>query len=373
MLLWDCDDRNYSYYIEVSNNRKDWEVICDRSKAPCKSWQHISFPRRPIVYIQIVGTHNTANEVFHCVHFECPAVTQVPAQFDDGTHDALAPELADGDVDDDELSDDNENVSVVEDDLGVPVAAASEDFQQGAAAVNVPPAASAAAVASGNGGPNQPEVRMSQKKPRLSLGSGARSSEQPDFQGVDDTLSSHNSRHSSPTSYAGSHSGALGGMGQLQAGIPMGASACSMERARIANNTSTSSIEVEDGVVEAQGAARCPSPIPFRLPSLAGATCGDVSVANLSSDVARAEAANNQSTVEEASMALANMLEIDVNPRRSYQHAVSMRVQPSQPQPQSQPPQQQSLQGLSAAALGGAVPRRRSKNSKPPTNGGDDH
>ena len=28
--------------------------------------------------IRIVGTHNTANEVFHCVHFESPAVTNVP-------------------------------------------------------------------------------------------------------------------------------------------------------------------------------------------------------------------------------------------------------------------------------------------------------
>ena len=24
-----------------------------------------------------VGTNNTANEVFHCVHFECPAVTNI--------------------------------------------------------------------------------------------------------------------------------------------------------------------------------------------------------------------------------------------------------------------------------------------------------
>lgn len=27
----------------------------------------------PIVFIRIVGTFNTANEVFHLVHFECPA------------------------------------------------------------------------------------------------------------------------------------------------------------------------------------------------------------------------------------------------------------------------------------------------------------
>jgi hypothetical protein len=26
------------------------------------------------VFIRIVGTYNSANEVFHCVHFECPAM-----------------------------------------------------------------------------------------------------------------------------------------------------------------------------------------------------------------------------------------------------------------------------------------------------------
>merc|ERR1712106_1294170 len=36
-------------------------------------WQTMTFTPRPIVYFKIVGTFNTANEVFHCVHFECPA------------------------------------------------------------------------------------------------------------------------------------------------------------------------------------------------------------------------------------------------------------------------------------------------------------
>merc|ERR1719318_1663176 len=74
MLLWDCDDRSYNYYIEVSVNQRDWEVVCDRTREPARSWQMISFPRRPVVFIRIVGTHNTANEVFHCVHFEAPAM-----------------------------------------------------------------------------------------------------------------------------------------------------------------------------------------------------------------------------------------------------------------------------------------------------------
>ena len=73
LLLWDCDDRSYSFYIEVSVNQRDWEVVCDRTREACRSWQVITFTRRPVVFIRIVGTHNTANEVFHCVHFEAPA------------------------------------------------------------------------------------------------------------------------------------------------------------------------------------------------------------------------------------------------------------------------------------------------------------
>ena len=75
LLLWDCDDRSYSYYIEVSVNQREWEVVCDRTREAARSWQVITFTRRPVVFIRIVGTHNTANEVFHCVHFEAPAST----------------------------------------------------------------------------------------------------------------------------------------------------------------------------------------------------------------------------------------------------------------------------------------------------------
>lgn len=78
LLLWDCDNRSYSYTIEVSGNSWSWVMVADKRKESCRSWQIIHFhPPRPVVFIRIVGTHNTANEVFHCVHFECPA------QFDD--------------------------------------------------------------------------------------------------------------------------------------------------------------------------------------------------------------------------------------------------------------------------------------------------
>uniref|UniRef100_UPI00358E8E57 BTB/POZ domain-containing protein 9 n=1 Tax=Myxine glutinosa TaxID=7769 RepID=UPI00358E8E57 len=75
LLLWDCDDRSYKYYVEVSTNLQQWTRVADRTNMTCKSWQRITFVRCVVSFIRIVGTHNTANEVFHCVHFECPAVS----------------------------------------------------------------------------------------------------------------------------------------------------------------------------------------------------------------------------------------------------------------------------------------------------------
>ncbi|CAF1090485.1 unnamed protein product, partial [Didymodactylos carnosus] len=41
------------------------------------SWEILTFSPRAVVFIRIIGTHNTANEVFHCVHFECPCKPDV--------------------------------------------------------------------------------------------------------------------------------------------------------------------------------------------------------------------------------------------------------------------------------------------------------
>ncbi|XP_077443062.1 BTB/POZ domain-containing protein 9 [Stigmatopora argus] len=73
LLLWDCDERSYSYYVEVSTNQQLWTKVADRTRVTCRSWQTLKFDKQPASFIRIVGTHNTANEVFHCVHFECPA------------------------------------------------------------------------------------------------------------------------------------------------------------------------------------------------------------------------------------------------------------------------------------------------------------
>lgn len=80
LLLWDIDSRTYSYYVEVSIDQSNWHLVHDRREGSCRSWQLINFPGRAVVFIRIIGTYNTANEVFHCVHFECPAQLPVEGQ-----------------------------------------------------------------------------------------------------------------------------------------------------------------------------------------------------------------------------------------------------------------------------------------------------
>uniref|UniRef100_A0A8C8EZ56 BTB/POZ domain-containing protein 9 n=1 Tax=Oncorhynchus tshawytscha TaxID=74940 RepID=A0A8C8EZ56_ONCTS len=36
LLLWDCDNRSYSYYIELSTNQQQWTKVVDRTKVACR-------------------------------------------------------------------------------------------------------------------------------------------------------------------------------------------------------------------------------------------------------------------------------------------------------------------------------------------------
>ena len=36
MLLWDCDYRHYSYYVEVSLNYWNWDTVADRTRDACR-------------------------------------------------------------------------------------------------------------------------------------------------------------------------------------------------------------------------------------------------------------------------------------------------------------------------------------------------
>lgn len=77
LLLWDCDDRCYSYVLETSVDQRSWQPAVDRSRQDCRSWQTVRFDcARAASFVRITGTRNTANEVFHCVTFQCPAPSE---------------------------------------------------------------------------------------------------------------------------------------------------------------------------------------------------------------------------------------------------------------------------------------------------------
>lgn len=43
MLLWDRDNRSYSYYIQVSLDSEVWTTVVDRRQHLCRSWQELFF------------------------------------------------------------------------------------------------------------------------------------------------------------------------------------------------------------------------------------------------------------------------------------------------------------------------------------------
>jgi BTB/POZ domain-containing protein 9 len=63
LLLWDKDERSYRYFVETSVDCSYWKMVVDWRDVDCKSWQFLQFDERPVVYIRITGTKNTANNV----------------------------------------------------------------------------------------------------------------------------------------------------------------------------------------------------------------------------------------------------------------------------------------------------------------------
>lgn len=55
-------------------------MVVDKRNERLQSWQTFTFVQRPMSFIRIVGTYNSANEIFHIVHFECPVAQQEQAQ-----------------------------------------------------------------------------------------------------------------------------------------------------------------------------------------------------------------------------------------------------------------------------------------------------
>eukprot|EP00092_Neocalanus_flemingeri_P023476 GFUD01025457.1.p1 GENE.GFUD01025457.1~~GFUD01025457.1.p1 ORF type:complete len:432 (-),score=65.91 GFUD01025457.1:167-1462(-) len=58
-LLWDRDDRSYSYTLEYSLDGITWSIVLDCREMSCKSMQTIFFGRKRMKFISVSGTRNT--------------------------------------------------------------------------------------------------------------------------------------------------------------------------------------------------------------------------------------------------------------------------------------------------------------------------
>ncbi|CAI8037460.1 BTB/POZ domain-containing protein 9, partial [Geodia barretti] len=62
MLLWDRDNRSYSYYVQVSLDKEHWVMVVDRTEHLCRSWQELLFDpivvRSPVctIYLALIKT-----------------------------------------------------------------------------------------------------------------------------------------------------------------------------------------------------------------------------------------------------------------------------------------------------------------------------
>lgn len=82
ILLWDRDNRSYSYCVEVSPNRINWQRVVDYTDQFCRSWQNLYFTPRAVRYIKLVGSRNTENETFHAVALEAYNTLKLPFLID---------------------------------------------------------------------------------------------------------------------------------------------------------------------------------------------------------------------------------------------------------------------------------------------------
>ena len=48
ILLWDRDNRSYSYYVEVSLDSEVWVTVVDRNQHLCRSWQELFFKEQVV-------------------------------------------------------------------------------------------------------------------------------------------------------------------------------------------------------------------------------------------------------------------------------------------------------------------------------------
>ena len=71
MLLFDLDDRYYSYRVDTSVDGKTWEPAVDKSSAEARGWQVDQFTPRSAKYIRLTGVRNsTGQPLMQIIEFE---------------------------------------------------------------------------------------------------------------------------------------------------------------------------------------------------------------------------------------------------------------------------------------------------------------
>ncbi len=71
MLLFDLDDRYYSYRIDTSLDGKTWRPAVDKSAAEARGWQVDIFAPRAVKYIRLTGLRNsTGQPLMQVIEFE---------------------------------------------------------------------------------------------------------------------------------------------------------------------------------------------------------------------------------------------------------------------------------------------------------------
>jgi hypothetical protein len=61
-LLWDLDDRTFTYRIETSSDGVEWDLAVDKSEGAWSSWQVDRFSARSAKYIRFTGLSNSSGQ-----------------------------------------------------------------------------------------------------------------------------------------------------------------------------------------------------------------------------------------------------------------------------------------------------------------------
>lgn len=69
-LLWDKDERQFTYIAYVSPDGTNWRMVKDTTGKPTRSWQDIRFDLQPVKAVRLKGLTSTSNSLFHVVEVE---------------------------------------------------------------------------------------------------------------------------------------------------------------------------------------------------------------------------------------------------------------------------------------------------------------